>query len=203
LSEPAFDAKAELINTSLTGNANFPLPWPVYVPQLADISTARGNYHTLYDAAQNGDSVKIAARNAARDALTALLKRLAPYLELVANGDVVKLKTTGYDLRNDIAHSTSSAPLPAPTNFRFTRGYVSGTMSASADSLAGAGSYELNVCLGDPAVEANWKDKGTFLHCSDITVDAFTPGTIYYARLRGIGSSGPGVWAVSPGVMAV
>ncbi len=29
------------------------------------------------------------------------------------------------------------------------------------------------------------------------------PGTVYYARLCGIGHNGPGVWAVSPGVMAV
>jgi hypothetical protein len=43
----------------------------------------------------------------------------------------------------------------------------------------------------------------TFLHCSNIVVNGFTPGTIYYARLRGVGTNGPGVWAVSAGVMAV
>ena len=203
LSEPDFDAKAELINTSLTGNVNFPVPWPAYVPQPADLGTARTNNHTLYDAAQNGDSVKITARNAARDTLTALLKKLAPYLELVASGDVAKLQTTGYDLRHDIVQGTSPNPLPAPANFTFTRADVTGTMVASADSLDGAGSYELNICTGDPSVEANWQDKGTFLHDSEIMTDSYMPGKIYYARLRGIGSSGPGVWAVSPGVMAV
>ena len=203
LNEPDFDAKAELINTSLTGNANFSLPWPAYVPQLADITTARTNYHTLYDAAKGGDSVKISARGVARTTLTGLLKKLAPYLELVANGDVAKLQTTGYDLRHDIVQSREEHPLAAPAHFTFERGEVSGTMVASADSLAGAGSYELSICTGDPAVEANWVDKGTFRHDSDITTDGFTPGKIYYARLRGIGSNGPGVWAVSPGVMAV
>ena len=69
--------------------------------------------------------------------------------------------------------------------------------------MVGAGSYELSLATGDPAVEANWHDRGTFLHCSNIVTDGYTPGTTYYARLRGIGSNGPGVWAVSPGVMAV
>jgi hypothetical protein len=203
LSEPAFDAKAELIKISLTGNANFPLPWPAYVPQLADITAAQASYHTLYDAAQGGDAVKITARSNARNTLTAQIKKLASYLELVANGDVAKLQTTGYDLRHDIVQSSSVNPLPAPGNFVFERGDASGTMTASADNLTGAGSYELSICVGDPAVEANWQDKGTFLHDSSITTDGYKPGTVYYGRLRGVGSSGPGVWAVSPGVMAV
>ena len=203
LSEPDFDAKAELITSSLTGNPNFPLPWPAYVPQLADLSAARASYHTAYDAAKSGDKVKISARGVARETLTALLRKLAPYLELIANGDVSKLESTGYALRHDIVRSRDEHPLAAPGNFTFTRGAMSGVMLARADSLAGAGSYELSICTGDPAVEANWADKGTFRHCSDIATDGYTPGKIYYARLRGIGSHGPGVWAVSPGVMAV
>lgn len=203
LGEPAFDSKADLIRASLTGNANFALPWPAYVPQLADLTTAQGNYHTLFESAHGGDSTKITARADARDTLTAMLKKLAPYLELIADGDVSKLQTTGYDLRHDIVQGNSSNPLPAPTNFTFERGDVSGTMVASADSLPGAGSYILQLCTGDPAVEANWSTRTTSLHCSNILTDGYTPGKIYYARLCGIGTNGPGVWAVSPGVMAV
>jgi hypothetical protein len=69
-------------------------------------------------------------------------------------------------------------------------------MVASADSLAGAGSHELHTGTGDPAVEANWKDQGTFLHGSHIPASGCTPGSIYYARLRGVGTTGPGIWAV-------
>jgi hypothetical protein len=203
LSEPAFDAKADLIFTSLTGNVNFPLPWPAYVPQLADIGTAKTDYHTKFEAAQSGDSTKISLRNDARDGLTIMLKKLAPYLELVADGSVAKLQTTGYDLRHDIVQPVNPNPLPAPPNFNFARGDVSGTMSAWADSLPGAGSYILQICTGDPAVEANWTTKTTSLHCSNIITDGYKPGTIYYARLCGIGTNGYGVWAVSPGVMAV
>jgi len=203
LSDPDFDSKADLIRGSVTGNAYFPLPWPAAVPQISDISTAYAAYHTQFEAAKTGDSVKISARNAARVTLTTLLKRLAPYLELVANGDVTKLKSTGFDLRHDIVKATSTDPLPAPVDFTFTRGDASGTLVASARSLAGAGSYLLEVATGDPSVEANWKPKGTFLHCSKIITDGYTPGTVYYGRLAGVGPNGAGVWAVSAGVMAV
>lgn len=203
LSEPVFDTKADLIYTSIAANVNFPLPWPAPVPQLPDILAAKTNYHGLFEAAQSGDAGKIAARIIARDALTTLLKNLAPYLELVAAGNVAKLQTTGYDLRHDIVQSNTDDPLPGPTSFSFMRGDVSGTLVASADSLPGAGSYILQTCTGDPAVEANWKPKGTLLHCSKIITDGYIPGTVYYARLQGIGTNGPGVWSVSEGVMAV
>ena len=203
LSEPAFDTKTDLIANSLKSNANFPEPWPAPVPPLADLATAVANYHTLYEAAENGDKLKITGRDQARTVLTTLLKKLAPYLELIADGDVTKLESTGYDLRHDIVQSNNGNPLPAPLNFTFARGQASGTMTAGADSLPGAGSYELNICTGDPSVEANWKDQGTFKHCSNIVTNGYTPGTIYYARLRGIGNNQPGIWAVSPGVMAV
>ena len=198
-----FDTKADLIYTSIAATVNFPLPWPRPVPQLLDILAAKTNYHGLFEASQAGDAGKIAARIIARDALTTLLKNLAPYLELVAAGNVAKLQTTGYDLRHDIVQSNTNDPLPGPDEFDFGRGDVSGTMVASADSLPGAGSYELQICTGDPAVEANWKPKGIFLHCSKIITDGYAPGTVYYARLRGIGTNGPGVWSVSEGVMAV
>ena len=102
-----------------------------------------------------------------------------------------KLQSTGYDLRHDAVQPYNPNPLAAPANFTFVRGDVSGTLVASADSLPGAGSYILQTCTGDPAVEANWKPKGTLLHCSKIITDGYIPGTVYYARLQGIGTNGP------------
>ena len=65
MGEPAFDAKADLIYTSLNGNANFPPPWPAPVPPLGDILTAKTDYHTKFEAAQSGDTGKIALRGGA------------------------------------------------------------------------------------------------------------------------------------------
>jgi hypothetical protein len=203
LSEPDFDAKAALIYDSLKDNKNFPQPWLANVPQPADLETAVTNYHVLFIAAQSGDHEKITSRGVARTLLTKIFKKLAPYLESVADGSVSKLQTTGYDLRHDIVRSTSPDPLPAPQNLRFYRGDLSGTMVNKASILRGAGSYQLQICTGDPAIEANWRDHGMSMHCSNIVTSGYTPGMVYYSRLRGIGTNGPGAWAVSAGVMAV
>ena len=203
LSEPAYDSKSTLIYTSLKDNPNFPLPWPDKVPKPADLGAAQANYHALFEAALSGDKVKISAREAARVVLTKILKKIAPYLEIVADGSVPILETTGYDLRHDVVQPNNDNPLPAPTGFTFARGAAGGTMAAWADNLPGAGSYILQTCTGDPAVEANWLPKTTSLHCSNIITDGYTPGKIYYARLCGVGINGLGLWAVSPGVMAV
>jgi hypothetical protein len=203
LSEPAFNAKAGLICRSLTKNVNFPLPWPDPVPPLATVQAAFDTYSNLYDVAQGGEHEKITSRDVARVILTAMLKKLAPYLEVVADGSVAKLQTTGYDLRHDIVKGTIPDPLPAPANFQFMRGELSGTMVNKAESLPGAASYQLQICTGDPSIEANWKDHGSFKNCSNIVTSGYTPGVIYFSRLRGLGSHGPGVWATSPGVMAV
>jgi len=203
LSEPNFLAKAELINDSLGSNANFPLPWPTKVPTLAELDAAFTTYQTNYNDAEGGDAGSIAVRNAARDALTVILKKIAPYLELVADGSVPILLTTGYDLRQDAVRSTRVNPLPAPAGFNVVRGTMSGVLVASASALAGAGSYEAQICTGDPTVEANWTDAGTFMHCSHIELKGLTPGKMVSVRLRGIGSHGPGAWAPAFSLMVV
>jgi hypothetical protein len=206
LSEINFFSKAQLIDTSLnstTGTANFPPPWPASLPTPAMLHTSFLAYQSAYDAADGGDTNKIALRVAARDALTVILKRIAPYLEIVANGNVPILETTGYDLRHDIIRSQSSDPLPAPDNFQVVRGDLSGVLIASSDVLDGAGSFVTQLCTGDPAVAANWTDFTTTLHCSRVELAGLTPGKIYYVRMCGIGVNGRGVWTNAISIMVV
>ena len=203
LSEPNFLAKAELINTSLTGNANFPPPFPAEVPTLAQLAAAFTAYQTAYNAATGHDQTAIATRNTARIALTTILKKLAPHLETASGGVVAKLTTTGYDLRHDIVQGTGTTPLAAPADFKITRGKLSGVLLVHARILPGAGSYQAQTTDGDPTVPANWKDAGTFVHCSHIELTALVPGKTYSVRLRGIGSHGPGAWTDHASLMVV
>jgi hypothetical protein len=203
LGESDFLAKSELINTSLTANANFPLPWPTTVPTPTQLNTAFVAYQSAYNAAATNDSNKITLRVDARDNLTSILKKIAPYLEVVANGSVPMLQTTGYDLRRDANVPVTPAILPAPPNFRVVRGTLSGSLTIMASTLPGAGSYEVQQTTGDPTVEANWLAAGVFRHCSHIDLTGLTPGSKVSLRMRGIGSNGPGVWAPAVTIMVV
>jgi hypothetical protein len=166
----------------------------VQVPTLAQLTTAYTDYLDSYHAALTHDNLKIALRNSARLALTELLKRLIPYLELVAQGNTHILATTGYELRKDIVRGVNADILPAPDNFKVTHGAKRGSFDIHIAKLQGAGSYEVQITQGDIAIEANWSHALTSLSSSHILLEGLTPGQAYWVRLRGIGIAGPGVW---------
>jgi hypothetical protein len=203
LSEPAFLAKSELISTSLTGNANFPLPWPAAVPPPATLATQFTAYQSAYNAAQGGDSGKIQLRIAARDALTATLKKIAPYLEIIASGSVAILQTTGYDLRHDANVTVVSGDLPAPDNFKVTRGTMTGQLLVNSSALTSAHGYLIQWTQGDPTVEANWTNSLNSGTCRNAPINGLTPGKLYWVRMAGIGHDGPGAWTNAVSIIAV
>lgn len=205
LREADFLARAQQILASLTGNAHFPEPWAVQVPNLADLGTAFAAYQTAYGAAQSGDKAKIAARQAAREVLMTKLKKLARYLEVVADEDLAVLASTGYELRKDGVRNASAVAetLPPPDGFKLDRGPLSGTIVAKARRLPGAGSYEVQIAQADPTVETNWSDAGTFMRCSKIELQGLAPGKTISVRMRGIGSRKPGAWTPAASLMVV
>jgi len=196
---PDFLAKAGFIIASLTGNSNFPEPWPTQAPALAQLNEALNAYRDAYHVSLTWDTLKVAQRDIVRQALLDLLKRLPSYLELVAQGDARILATTGCDLRHDVVRGANSGLLDAPADFRVVQGKQSGTIDIHAAKLPGAGSYEVHSAQGDPNVEANWKQIALSTACSHVLVEGLTPGQTYWLRLRGIGigsgSAGAGTGA--------
>ena len=139
LSEPTFLAKAETISGAMAANVNFPAPWPAPLSMPATLTGLFLSYQSAYNAALTHDAAKIILRATARTALTIYLKKLAPYLEVVANGDLVKLLSTGYVLRQNSTPSGGSEPLPAPSDLKLKRGELSGVILATVKKLKGAG----------------------------------------------------------------
>jgi hypothetical protein len=194
LSEAEFQAKVGHILSSLTGNPHFPEPWPEPVPSLAQINAAYQTYLDAYHASLNRDSLKIRQRDAAREALTDLLKRLASYLELVAHHDTDKLLTTGFDLRKDVVRGIHAGTLPAPDNFWVEQSPKSGAVLLHVARMAGAKLYEVQITQADPSVEENWKPGTSSTTASHILIEGLTPAQTYWFRIHAIGSGGPGLW---------
>jgi hypothetical protein len=195
LSESDFLVKAETIITSMTGNSHYPEPWPPQAPSLAELTLALDTYKKDYHASINRDTAKIAQRINSRQNLTELLKRLVSYLEFIAQGDTQILTTTGYDLRKDSVHSSGNEILSAPSDFRVSHGIKKGTLNIHIASLPDAGSYEVQITLGDPNVEANWQHATSSLTSSQILLEGLVPAQTYWIRIRGIGRNGSGAWA--------
>ena len=195
LSESDFLVKAETIISALTNNSHYVEPWPPQAPTLAELTLALNTYKTDYHASISRDTLKIAQRINSRQNLTELLKRLVSYLEFIAQGDTQILATTGYDLRKEAVHSSANEILSAPSDFKVSHGIKKGTLNIHIASLPDAGSYEVQITLGDPNVEANWQHATSSLTSFQILLEGLVPAKTYWIRIRGIGRNGSGAWA--------
>lgn len=194
-SEPEFQAKAGYIISQLTGNIHYPEPWAPQVSTLAQLNDVLAEYRRNYTDGTVRDTVKTRARNAARTTLEGLLHQLAPYLELIAQGNPIMLESTGYDLRRPTIRSpASNEPLSAPTEFRVTRGRVSGTLEVHMARLNGAVSYEVSISQGDGSPSGEWKHVITSVSGLRILLQGLPPGESFWVRARGIANKGPGLW---------
>ena len=194
LSESLFMTKAGTIVAALTSNIFYTAPWLPQIPSLAELTAANLAYEAAYHAALSKDINKVTLRNSLRIALTDMLKQLAPYFELLAQGDLMKLETTGYGLRHNTTRNMGVDPLPAPENCQVTRGMLSGTLDINVTRLKGAASYELELTTLDPLIEENWEHVLSSNTATHMQLTQLTPKQTYWIRVRGIGTNGYGVW---------
>ena len=203
LSTVDFLAKSGSIVNCMTGNINYQEPWAGQGLTLDNLKATYTAYEDAYHASLTHDTLKIAQRDVARQTLTDLLKRLALYLELMSDGDTALLATTGYDLRHDSVHNNSSELLPAPSDFRVTHGQLSGSLNIQVTRLIGAGSYEVQITLGDPNIESNWQHALSSVTSTHISITGLIPGQSYWIRVRGFDSNGGGVWTDPINIMVI
>ena len=191
------------IVNAMTNNSHFKEPWAGQGLTLEQLTAAYTAFEEAYHASLTRDTVKVAQRNETRQTLTDILKRLALSLELMAQGDVTALTTTGFELRHDIVRTNSNELLPAPTDFRVTHGQLSGSFDVHVARLVGAGSYEVHIAEDNPNIESNWRHAISSVNSLHIIVTGLTPGKNYWVRIRGIDSNGGGVWSDPISIFAI
>jgi hypothetical protein len=185
LADDQFDNKAQSIIAALTGNANFPTPNPT----LASITTELTAYQTAL-AVQPGQA-RDAQVAATRGALATSLERLARNLESTANVTDPMLATSGFDLRK--SPSFTGDAVAAPGNVRLKQTGVSGVVQVMCDAVPRASAYELQYTQNPN--DGPWTDGGTFASTRGIGITGLTRGKDYWARVRAVGTAGPGPWS--------
>jgi hypothetical protein len=203
-SEAEFQSKVRTIISKLTSNINYPEPWAAQVSSLAQISDSLNKYQKFHADSIDRDTRIIRSRNESRVSLTEMLQNLAPYLELIAQGDAKILESTGYDLRREFARGGPSTELlSAPSDFRVAHGRISGTLVVHMSRLAGAASYEVETSQGDGSAAGDWKHAATAASGTRILIPSLTVGESYWVRARAVGNSGGGLWTEPIRMMVV
>lgn len=197
LSEADFQVRESAIIAALTNHPRIPEPWPAPVPSLAQLREEGAAYREGHLAVQRRDFGQLHKRDEARARLTSSLQRVAAYVELLANGDIDLLQSSGFDVRRDPGrpqgNGGAASYIAAPEDFRVGVGPRAGTLQVDATRQRGAIAYEIHVTRGDPALDDAWKPAVIVPSVRHVVVDNLQPGPTW-ARLRAVrpgGMSGP------------
>jgi hypothetical protein len=163
------------VHDKLQGNPAFAKPNPT----LAELKAALTAYVTARTLALEQKSpLNTERKNAAKEILTALLSRLAIYVNLTANGDVAALLSSGFTL-----YATRSAVgvLPAPHDVRIGDGFDKGSLRLTFAKVDRANGY-LIAYTDDPALPlAQWQKKLTTRTHEEVT--GLTRGREYHFKV--------------------
>jgi len=130
------------------------------------------------------------------------LSDLGNYVNIVVGGDPVIVDASGFPSYSTTRVPDLSAPA-APTDLRLRQGDLSGSAIARYQASRSNSINQVQTCIGDPNVEANWKDAGMFSG-GKATISGITPGTTVWVRVRTAGLKGiMGTWSDPAKIMVV
>lgn len=172
--------KTDDIVMAMTGNANFPTP----TPDLADITAANTELKNAAAQAGFGDRRAIYERNDKQAVVADLMRQLATYVALIANGDGAIIASSGFEVRR------LPEPMPQlerPLNFVANRGVHEGSAELEWKSVRGSQTYLIEVTTTDPATsDAVWITAAITTRVKH-SITNLDRGTYYWYRVKAIG----------------
>ena len=187
------------ILTTMPLSGKFTMP----EPPLTDIETSRDTFvEKLSLTRRKGSPLDTAVKNAARTELEDLLRRLSQYVNNVANGDLISLLSSGFQLNKISSHNGMPPATPAGLRMRDGRQVKQIVLEFSpVDNIL---SYEYRYTSEKAADgELVWGEEITRTTRSTENVLApVTPGVVYYAQVRAFNRYGTSEWSYVLSYMA-
>jgi fibronectin type III domain protein len=178
------------IIAAMTSNHNFPNPHP----PLADVTAALATLDEAYKAHQiaKSDAPRTKA-NVADDAeiqLDSQLRKLAAYVESIADKDETIIASAGLQTK---AARTTPSTLPAPAALSATAGDREGEINLTWRKVENSRSYIIQISPDPPSADS-WGHAETVTIASK-TIENLTSGKTYWFRVAAIGSLGQSGWS--------
>jgi hypothetical protein len=186
-----YQAICRLILLSLQGNENFTDP----TPTLETYSVAIESFSNWCSVAKDGTKNDKRARDDSRAALNQLTKKLAQYVTSKADGDAIKLGTSGFPF---VKSWEPTPPITVPENLKLANA-GSGNIDVSVDTVANAKIY-LFQYTADPLTSTSIWTNISFSK-KKYTVTGLTPGTIYWFRVAAVGVRGQITYSMVASIM--
>jgi len=170
--------------SKMSNNPDFPNP----VPTLATYATAVDQLANAIDAYElNPGPRELSARNQAFRTAKALTTDLGSYVQAASNGELAKIQSAGCQVRRPNA---PIGQLAAPPNAKAATTLYPGRIVVSWGAVKGRSGYNLFICIGDPAVETNWRLLD-FTTKTRYVADGLKSNDMFYFRVVAVGTAGP------------
>ena len=181
-----FSGKVDAGLKDMTGNTHF----TTLASAVTECQTAYAAYLVAKAAAKQGGKDLTTARDLRRAELVVLLRALLNNINAIANGDLEKLFSCGFPLRN-----TEPAPvgeLDPPATPTAVQGKVSGTIKVSTQPIYGASLYTVRIAKASAPETYLVTRQSTSTRS---TFEGLTPGELYNVEMNAIGAAGPSDWS--------
>ncbi len=169
----------------LTGNTAFPTPAvsiaDLTAVSIADLTAAQTAFEDAMTAMSQGGTQATADKNAKRDALVALLRTEAQYVQLNGKNDLPTLLSSGFQVNST---NTAQSPLDTPSIVQITN-EMSTQLVVRVQGVDNARAYEAQVKNGT----GGFLPAGTFTQSRRMILTGLTPGQNYTVQVRAVGGS--------------
>lgn len=182
--------------TAMTANPNFETP----VPALADVQLVVDDFHEKLSATRKGSPLNTSEKNYSRQTVEGELKKLAFYVNTVADGELHIVLSSGFPARK----LRSSLDIPAvPERLHLSDTQQSGQLRLAFDSVKHAWEYEYTYATevgvnGEPL----WGDVLTTTDSRNNVIAPLEAGSICRVRVRSRNGKGLSDWSESISLMA-
>jgi hypothetical protein len=171
--------RANELKTGMDGNVNFTSPVPT-VPDYGILITTALAEMAASKAADEAAKQATQDENAAIAAIILASNGWGVYVQDKSGGDPVKIASANMGVK---ASNTPIGKLGQIQNLSLTEGDNPGELDGHWDPIHGRSDYQIQTCIGDPSVEANWQLAAS---CgpSKVTLKGLASGTKVWVRVR-------------------
>ena len=159
-------------------------------PTLGNVTLALTGFSTAMGDAAGGGMTFTSTKNDKRAILVALLRQLASYVTVTANGNLTVLLSSGFPIQKPQRQPVGE--LPAPANLTVTLGVLSGQLHANAAPVAGAAIYNWRLATAAAPTVVVQSAQTT---AANNTFTDLTAGVVYNTAVNAVGAAGTGNWS--------